>query len=133
MIFHEKAKHKCHADGDNHLAITFKPWCMRKGYGSRFVCLSVCLCVCYQPSCYISRLYVESSVPLGFLCCSQRIMWISLKRLFSKVLARFADHLSLNSSLLDELSMDKTDSDGFFLRRLARQYFIYFWHGSIEE
>ena len=41
-----------------------------------------------------------------------------LKTLYSKVLARFADHLCL-TSLLDELSMDKRDSDGFFSRRLA--------------
>ena len=27
----------------------------------------------YRASCYIPHLYVESRVPLGFLCCSQRI------------------------------------------------------------
>ena len=31
-----------------------------------------------------------------------------------KVLVTFADHLCLLSSLLDDLSMDKRDSDGFF-------------------
>ena len=36
----------------------------------------------------------------------------------SKVLARFADHRCL-LSLLDELSMEKRDSNGFFSRRLA--------------
>ena len=38
---------------------------MRKGYGSRSVC--VCVSVCYRASCYIPRLYVENKVPLGFL------------------------------------------------------------------
>ena len=37
------------------------------------VVLCVCMCVCYRASCYIPRLYIESQVPLGFLCCSQRM------------------------------------------------------------
>ena len=43
---------------------------MREGYSSRFyVCLSVCLCICYHASCYIPpHLYVEIKVPLSFLC-----------------------------------------------------------------
>ena len=45
---------------------------MRKGYGSR----SVCVCVCYQANVYIPRLYVESRVPLGFLCCSQCMYFV---------------------------------------------------------
>ena len=34
---------------------------MRKGYGSRFVCVCVCVClsVCYRTSCYIPCLYVQ--------------------------------------------------------------------------
>ncbi len=32
------------------------------------LCVCVCVCVCYRVSRYIPRLYVESRVPLGFLC-----------------------------------------------------------------
>ena len=34
---------------------------MHNGYGSRSVCVCVYLCVCYQASCYISRLQVQSA------------------------------------------------------------------------
>ena len=46
---------------------------MREGYGSLSVCVSVCVClsVCYHASCYIPRLYIEITVPLSFLWCSQ--------------------------------------------------------------
>ena len=37
------------------------------------VILCVCVSFCYLASCYIPCLYVESRVPLGFLCCSQRM------------------------------------------------------------
>ena len=55
------------------LTVVINPRRMREGYGSRFVSVYVCVCVCYRASCYIPRLYVESRVPLGFLCCSQRM------------------------------------------------------------
>ena len=42
-------------------------------------------------------------------------LWILLKMLCSKVLAIF--NLLLPSSLLDELSIDERDSDGFISRR----------------
>ena len=38
------------------------PWCMCEGYVSHFVCAYVC----YQPSCYIPRLYIENKVLLSF-------------------------------------------------------------------
>ena len=38
------------------------PLRMRKGYGSRFV--SVYVCVCYHASYYIPRFYVVNKVPL---------------------------------------------------------------------
>ena len=47
------------------------PQHMREGYGSLFVCVSVCMSVCYHASCYIPCLYVENTVPLSFLQRSQ--------------------------------------------------------------
>ena len=37
------------------------------------LCVSVCLSLCYQASYYMPHFYVGSCVPLGFLCCSQRM------------------------------------------------------------
>ena len=82
------------------------------------VVLWVCVCVCYRASCYIPRLYVESWVPLGFLCCSQRMYCVD----FLKALFRSSGEIywsPLPSLLLDEVSMDKRDSDGLFSWRLA--------------
>ena len=45
-----------------------------------------------------------------------------MKSLCSKVLVRLADHLALPSSLLDELSVNKRDSGGFFSKRLVGRY-----------
>ena len=53
--------------------IIFNPRRMRKGYSSHFVCVCVCVCVCHRSNIYLPRLYIESRVPLGFLCCSQRM------------------------------------------------------------
>ena len=67
----------------------------------------MCVCVCYRASCYIPSLYIESRVPLGFCAAVNLcIVWIS----------------PLPSSLLDELSMDKRDSNCFFLRTNNRSY-----------
>ena len=76
-----------------------------------FVCLWVC--VCYQASCYIPHLCIESQVPLGFQCWLQHEYWLD-----------FVSYGNicwppLPSSFLDQLSMDKRDSDGFFSRRLV--------------
>ena len=84
--------------------------------------------VCYRASCYIPRLYVESWVSLGFLCCFQRIYWVQMKHL--AICVDFMENALFKSSgeicwsplpspLFDELSMDKRDSDSFFSRRLA--------------
>ena len=40
------------------------------------VVLSVCVCACYQARCFIPRLYFESKVTLGFLCCSQGMYYV---------------------------------------------------------
>ena len=74
----------------------------------------LCVCVCLLPS-----LYVESWVPLGFLCCSQHMYCVDF---VENTLFNSSGEICwspLPSSLLDELSMDKRDSDGFFSRRLA--------------
>ena len=85
------------------------------------VILCVCLCICYRASCYIPHLYVENRVPLRFLChChwfNVCIVWILLKTLRSKVLARFTDHHCLLRILMN--SRWRRDSNGFFSRTLA--------------
>ena len=88
---------------------------MRDGYGS----CSVCLCVCYRASCYIPRLYIESRVPLGFLCCSQHMYCVDF---VEDALFKSSSEIcwsTLPSSLHNKLSMDKRDSDDFFSWRLA--------------
>ena len=88
---------------------------MREGYSSHPMCVPVC----YWASCYIPRLYVESWVPLGFLCCSQHMHCVDF---IENALFKSSGEICwspLPSSLLDELSMDKRDSNGFFSRRLA--------------
>ena len=98
--------------------IVINPRRMCKGYGSHSP-YSVCVCVCYQASRYIPHLYAESLVPLGFLCCSQRMYCVDF---VENALFKSYDEICwwpLPSSLLDELSMDKRDNDGFFSRRLV--------------
>ena len=59
-------------------AMFINPRRMREGYGSWFVCLSVC----YHASCYIPRLRVQFAVLQGSLWRSQfMIWWISSKTL----------------------------------------------------
>ena len=47
----------------HHNQITVKPWRMRKGYGSRFMCE----CVCYRTSSYKPGLCVQSEAIYSFL------------------------------------------------------------------
>ena len=44
---------------------------MREGYGSRSVC--VCVSVCYQASCYIPRMQVQTVVLYDFSWRSKRM------------------------------------------------------------
>ena len=93
--------------------LIINPQRMREGYGSRSVC------VCYRASGYILRLYVENKVPLGFLWHFQDMHCLAF---IENALLKSSDDICwppLSSSLLDELSMDKRDSDGFFSRRLV--------------
>ena len=90
------------------------PQRMNKGYGSRFV--SVCMRVCYHASHYIPCLYVENKVRLSLLWHMYCVAF------FENTLFRSSGNnccASLPSSLLNELSMNKRDSDGFFSRRLV--------------
>ena len=41
--------------------LVINPRRMREGYSSRSVCVSVYLCVCYQASCYVPHLRVQSA------------------------------------------------------------------------
>ena len=82
------------------------------------VIVCVCVCVCYCTSGYIPPLYVENKVPLGFLWRLPRYALCGFRwRCFVQ---KFWRHLLTTSapSLLDKLSMDKRDSDGFFPLRL---------------
>ena len=58
-------------------------------------------------------------MPLGFLCWSQHMYCVDF--IENTLFKSYGDICwsSLPSLLLDQLSMDKRDSDGFFLRRLA--------------
>ena len=93
---------------------------MFEGYSSHPVCVCVCVSVClsYRASCYIPHLSWKSGA-LGFLCCSQRMCCVHF---VENILFKSSGEVCwshLPSSLLDEFLMDKRDSDGFFLRRLA--------------
>ena len=79
----------------------------------------VVVCVCYHTNCYIPRLYVENKVPLGF---SWRFQDMHCVEFVENTLFKSSGNICwppLPSSLLDELSMDKIDSDGSFSRRLV--------------
>ena len=81
----------------------------------------MCVWVCYQANCYIPRLKVESQVPIGFLCCSQRMYCVDF---VENALFKSYGEICwspLPSLLLDELLMNKRDSNGFFSTRLARR------------
>ena len=100
----------------NLLEHIINPRCMREGYGSCSVCLSVYLSVTKLAATYLDY-------TLKFRChqafCADLnicIMWISLKTLCSKVLARFADHLCLlsfwmNSQWTKEAAMASFQED----------------------
>ena len=64
---------------------------MREGYGSRSVCVSVCVSVTMLTTTFFVEIKV-SEVRLSVNVC---IVWISLKMLCSKVMATFGDHLCL--------------------------------------
>ena len=83
--------------------IWIRPWltlgaCVRV----TVVVLCVCVSVCYQASCYIPCLQVQTAVLYHSLWRSKRmyyIVWILLKTLCSPVLAPFADGKLLDFSL----------------------------------
>ena len=90
--------------------------CLRVTVVILCVCVSVCLS--YRASCYIPHLSWKSGA-LGFLCCSQHMCCVHF---VENILFKSSGEVCwshLPSSLLDEFLMDKRDSDGFFLRRLA--------------
>ena len=79
----------------------------------------VILCVCYRASCSIPCLYVENWVPIGFLCHSQHMYCVDF---VENALFKSSGKICwspLPYSLLDELSTEKRDNDGFLSRRLA--------------
>ena len=79
----------------------------------------MCVCV-YHASCYIlPDLYVEKKVPFGFLWHFQDLYCVDFVK--NALFKNSGDTCSppLPSSLLDELLMDKRDSDGFISRRIV--------------
>ena len=78
-----------------------------------------CVCVYHHTSCHIPRLYVENKVLLSFLWRSQDMYCVDL---VGNALFKSSGDICwspLPSSLLDELLVNKRDSDGFFSRRLV--------------
>ena len=72
------------------------PWHILKGYGSRFMCMSVCLCICYHANCYIPNFFVEIQVSLGFLCCFQRMHCVDFH--WKRFVQKFWWHLLITSA-----------------------------------
>ena len=102
-LFHHIGKNLVHVN----------PRCMCESYGNRSI--GVCVSVCYRASCYISHVYIENWVPLGFSCCSQCMYCVDfIDKSYGEICWS-----PLPSSLLDKLFMDKRDSNGFFSRRLT--------------
>ena len=103
--------------------IIINPRRMREGYSSRSVCVSVC----YHASCYIPRLYVENKVPLAFLWHFQRMYCVDF---VENALFKTSGNICwspLPSTLLDELSMVKRDSD---VHKIRRKLGADDWHGG---
>ena len=75
--------------------------------------------VCCRANCYIRRLFVESRVPLSFLCWFQHTYCVGF--IENVLFESFGDICwqPLPSPLLDQLSMDNSDNSGFFSRRLV--------------
>ena len=84
------------------------------------MCVCVCVCVfCYHTSCYIPCLYVEIKIPLSFLC---HFLHMHCVDFVENALFKSYGNICwppLPSSLLDRLSIDKMDSNGFFSRWLV--------------
>ena len=80
------------------------------------VVLCVSVSVCSQASCHIPRLWVEIEVSLGFSWRMKRVEFLenALFKSYGGICWS-----SRSSSLLDELSMHKRDSDGFFSTRVV--------------
>ena len=99
-----------HCEGGIQSGSIINPQRMHEGYDSRF------MCVCYHTSCYIR--WKQGAVRLS--------MAFSIYALYvENALFKSSGDICwppLPSSLLDELSMYKRDSDGFFSRRLVCRY-----------
>ena len=90
---------------------------MREGYGSRFVTVWVCVSVTALAA--TNLVYTLKVVPLSFLW---HVLDMFCMDFFENALFRSSGNIgcaSLPSSLFEELSMNKRDSDGFFSRRLV--------------
>ena len=92
---------------------------MHKGYRSRSVYVCVCVSVCVSVTMLTGIFFIEIQVSLGFPCCFQRIHCVDFAE--NALFKSFSDicWLPLPSSLLDQLSVDKRDSGGFFSSRLV--------------
>ena len=82
------------------------------------MCVSVCLCVCYHANCYIPHFFVKFQVSLGFPWCFQLMHCVDFAK---NALFKSSGNIywsPLPSLLFGQLSVDKWDSDGFFLSGL---------------
>ena len=80
---------------------------------------SVCLSITTLYSCYIPRLYIEIEVTLGFLCRCQRMNYVDF---IDNSLFKCSGDIywpPRPSSLLDQLTINKRSSDGFFSKSLV--------------
>ena len=98
-----------------HLALPSNPQHMHKGYGSNLcVCVCVCVCVYFWASCYI-HVYV----PYLYMYIESQMFCADFNCGFRGLLATFTVHLCLLRLIVDQLSVDKRDSDCFFSRKLV--------------
>ena len=82
------------------------------------MCVSVCLCVYYHANCYIPHFFVKIQVSLGFPWCFQLMHCVDFAK---NALFKSSGNIywsPLPSLLFGQLSVDKWDSDGFFLSGL---------------
>ena len=101
---------------------------MRQGYGSvclcvyLSVCLSVCQFVCYHASCNMRCLPIKIGVLQGYLWHFAHLQCVDLAK---NALFKSYGVICLplpRSTVSDQLSMNRSNSDGFFLRRSLRTF-----------
>ena len=91
------------------------------GYGSHSVCLSVCVCLLPWNLLYTS--FIRQNRYHRFFMVFSRFCRVVFENAWFKM-SGIIHQLPLFSLLPDELPMDRRDSDGFFLTKLVRPWFL---------